>query len=96
MQGLQLIGANVDKPGNESAVRAFAGEQKLSFLILLASEDMAGIYNVLFRYLSDRRRDLGIPTSFLIDENGFIVKVYQGPFEPKTLQADWDRMTNHS
>jgi tetratricopeptide (TPR) repeat protein len=95
-QGLQLVAVNVDEPGNEPAVRTFAGEQKLSLLILLASEDMAGIYNVLFRYLFDRRRDLGIPTSFLIDENGFIVNVYQAPLELRKLRADLDRIPRTS
>ena len=39
---------------------------------------MAGVYNIIYRYLFDRRRDLPIPTSFLLDKEGMIVKVYQG------------------
>ncbi|HEX3682187.1 MAG TPA: tetratricopeptide repeat protein [Bryobacteraceae bacterium] len=49
-----------------------------AFLMLRASEDVAAIYNLLFRYLFDRHRDLPLPTSFLIDEHRQILKVYQG------------------
>src|SRR6185295_2407621 len=45
-------------------------------------------YNILYRYLFDRHRDLSFPTSFLIDEAGNIVKVYQGSIAPETLL--WD------
>jgi len=89
-QGLRLIAVNVDDPAARTTVYSFALAKGLSFLILLASEDMAGTYNLLYRYLFDRRRDLGIPTSFLIDEEGLIVKVYQGTFSPGQLLADLD------
>ena len=41
------------------------------------SDDIAGIYNILYRRLFDRHRDLELPTSFLIDAAGDIVKIYQ-------------------
>ena len=50
---------------------------------------MAGIYNILYRYLFDRHRDLSLPTSFLIDANGDIVKVYQGPVNPEHIERDF-------
>ena len=37
------------------------------FPILLATQEVAGIYNIVYRYLFDRHRDLSLPTSFLID-----------------------------
>jgi len=40
--------------------------------------DTAAIYNILYRRIFDRHRDLELPTSFLIDENNNIVKVFQG------------------
>ena len=49
---------------------------------------MAGVYNIIYRYLFDRRRDLAIPTSFLLDKDGMIVKVYQGPIDPQRLLED--------
>ena len=87
-QGLQLVAVNVDGAEQAEKVRNFAQENKLSFLILVATDDMAGSYNVLYRYLFDRHRDLSLPTSFLIDEKGFIVKVYQGPLDPEKVVAD--------
>jgi tetratricopeptide (TPR) repeat protein len=57
-----------------------------------ASDDVAAEYNLLFRYLFDRHRDLPLPASFLIDEHGQIVKVYQGPVDPKSVEKDLRRI----
>ena len=69
-------------PGDVAAVRSFATKQGLSFPILLATQEVAGIYNIVYRYLFDRRRDLALPTSFLVNADGMIVKVYQGSVNP--------------
>jgi len=87
---LQLVAVNVNDPVEAALVRSFVRENRLTFLILLASEEMAGVYNLLYRYLFDRRRDLGLPTSFLLDEDGAIVKVYQGSINPDHLRSDLD------
>jgi hypothetical protein len=55
---------------------------------LRGSNDVAAIYNLLYRHLFDRRRDLTLPTSFLINENGEIVKVYQGSIRPGQVEKD--------
>lgn len=80
--------ADSHEPGEVDKVRAFARENGLSFPVLLASDEMASIYNILFLYLFDRRRDIGFPTSFLIDEQGLIVKIYQGPVDPEEVSRD--------
>ena len=49
---------------------------------------MIGVYNILYRYLFDRRRDLMVPTSFLIDREGMIVKIYQGDVTTERLLED--------
>ena len=51
-------------------------------------EDMAAVYNLLCRYLFDRHRDMQPPVSFLIDDRGYIVKVYQGPVAPARVEHD--------
>jgi tetratricopeptide (TPR) repeat protein len=56
------------------------------------SNDVAAIYNLLYRHLFDRRRDLTLPTSFLIDEAGEIVKVYQGQVRPGQVESDLGRI----
>jgi Flp pilus assembly protein TadD len=62
------------------------------FLHHAVTADLTGVYNVLFRYLFDRHRDLTLPTSFLIDAQGDIVKVYQGPIDPRVVEEDIKRI----
>src|SRR5271157_3513774 len=95
-QGLQLLAVNLDGPSDAESVRAVVREHRLSFPILRGSEDVAGIYNILYRYLFDRHRDLDLPTSFLIDANGEIVKVYQGPVDPHHVEHDFRHMPQTS
>ncbi len=85
---LQIVAINVNEPADMQAARTFAGQQAFSFPVLFASEETAGIYNIIYRHLFDRRRNLGIPTSFLLDAEGMIVKVYQGPIDPQHLIGD--------
>ncbi len=60
--------------------------------IFASTDDHIGVYNVLFRYLFDRHRDLTQPTSFLIDDQGEIVKVYQGPVSRREMEGDFARI----
>jgi tetratricopeptide (TPR) repeat protein/peroxiredoxin len=83
---LRIVGVNVDD--SSDSVRSAATKEKFPFPILLATEEVAGIYNILYRYLFDRRRDLSIPTSFLLDKSGMIVKVYQGFAKPEQFADD--------
>ncbi len=92
-QGLQLLALNVDESATASPqrgdLRAFARDQKFSFPILSGPEDTVAVYNILFRQMFDRHRDLSLPTSFLIDAKGYIVKVYQGPIDPDHVEKDF-------
>lgn len=86
--GLQVLAVSLDPPGNRDKVRAMARDHRYSFPILLGSEETAAVYNLLFRYLFDRHKDLPVPTSFLIDREGNIAKVYQGPVEVSQIVKD--------
>jgi tetratricopeptide (TPR) repeat protein len=86
--GVRLVSINVDEPAEARKIRSFAEKEKLGFPVFLATPDVAGIYNILYRFLFDRRRDLPIPCSFLVDESGVIVKVYQGSVEARQILAD--------
>jgi tetratricopeptide (TPR) repeat protein len=86
--GVRVLGINVDDPSDIAAVRSSVAKEGISFPILLATQDVAGIYNIVYRYLFDRRRDLGLPTSFLVNADGMIVKVYQGPVNPDLIAED--------
>ncbi|MCU1243642.1 MAG: ASPIC/UnbV domain protein [Candidatus Acidoferrum typicum] len=85
--GLRIIGINVDA-SNELAARALATKEHFAFPTLLATQEVIGIYNILYRYLFDRRRDLAVPTSLLVDREGMIVKIYQGAITSERLLED--------
>ncbi len=85
---LKVVAINLDPAGQSAAARHYLEQQRYSFSTLFATDDFAGIYNIIFRYLFDRRRDLPIPVAFLIDAGGMIVKVYQRAFDPASPIAD--------
>jgi Flp pilus assembly protein TadD/peroxiredoxin len=86
--GLRIVGMNVDDPRNARTVQTFVTKEVFNFPTLLATPDVAGVYNIVYRYLFDRRRDLPLPASFLLNKDGMIVKVYQGPVNPERLLED--------
>ncbi len=53
---------------------------------MVASEEVAGTYNLLHRYIFDRREDLRLPTLFLMNVRGEIVKVYHEPIAAKVVE----------
>jgi Flp pilus assembly protein TadD len=85
---LRIVAINIDEKRDVATVRSFVTTERLSFPVLLGTEDVAGVYNIINRHLFDRRRNLAIPTSFLVDESGRIVKVYQGAVSPQRLIDD--------
>jgi tetratricopeptide (TPR) repeat protein len=84
-----MLAVNLDSAADAESVRALVREHRLSFPILRGSDDVAAIYNIVYRYLFDRHRDLELPTSFLISAKGEIVKVYQGPVDPQHVEHDF-------
>ncbi len=85
---LSILAINMDGPDRAASVQAIAAQEALAFPVLRVTDEIAGIYNLTFRYLFDRRRDLTLPTSFLLDKDGSIVKVYQGPVAPRQVVQD--------
>lgn len=85
---IEVIAINIDEPAGISSARSIVTGEGLSIPVLFATEEVAGIYNIIYRYLFDRRRDLAIPTSFLLDPEGMIIKVYQGPIDPEHIMND--------
>jgi len=88
-EGLQLVTVNVDESASPDGGLTPALYRQLSFPILRASADTIAIYNLLYRYLFDRHRDLSLPTSFLIDKSGAIVKIYQGTVPKQRFERDF-------
>ena len=86
--GIRVLAVSVDESTQSAAVSALAAELGLSYPVLLADSRTAETYSVLNERLFDRRRALAIPTSFLLDSNGRIVKVYRGEVAPDQILAD--------
>ena len=56
--------------------------------LLPATEEQIAAWNIQYRYLFDRRRDLSYPTTFLLDASGGAVNIYQGFIMPQQLIID--------
>jgi tetratricopeptide (TPR) repeat protein len=76
-EGLHLLVIDVDAALHVDNGKTIQHGATQSFPILQSTSDVIAIYNLLFRSLFDRHRDLSLPTLFLIDEAGDIVKIYQ-------------------
>ncbi len=86
--GLQVLTVNVDEAMGYPDT-TFTLDRKTGFpTILRCSADVVAVYNILYRQLFDRHRDMSLPTSFLIDGEGDIVKVYQGQVDPEHVEQD--------
>ena len=86
--GIQILAVSVDEPNHLSAVRDFADELGLEYDVVLADARTAEAYTVLNERLFDRRRALAIPTSFLVDQGGRIIKVYRGEIDATAILSD--------
>ncbi|MGC1202598.1 MAG: FG-GAP-like repeat-containing protein, partial [Candidatus Acidiferrales bacterium] len=90
--GLQLLMVNADQLAGADGGPELAPYRRLSLPILRASADAIAIYGILYRYIFDRHRDLTLPTSFLIDAAGAIVKIYQGRAPSERFGEDAARL----
>ncbi len=96
-QGLQVFAINVDNSNSFAAPQAtasnkflaFTSEHRFTFQVIRGSQDIAAIYNILFRQLFDRHRDMPLPTAFLINGDGYIVKMYQGMLNAEHVGQDF-------
>jgi tetratricopeptide (TPR) repeat protein len=88
-EGLQLLAVNIDDLANAEGESALGPYRNFSFPILRSSPDVIAIYNILYRYLFDRHRDLSLPTGFLLDATGAIVKIYQGSVRREHVEEDF-------
>ena len=87
-RSLQVVAVNFDDPQDSRAIQSLVGKEELPFPVLLGTPEMIGIYNIVYRYLFDRHRDLSFPTCLLIDESGEIERVYQGTLDPEHIMQD--------
>src|SRR5579885_1530031 len=90
--GIRVLTINVDGAEQIGETRAVASAAAPSLPVLLATSEVAGVYNLVYRYLFDWRRDLSLPTSLLLNAEGNIVKLYQGECDPFRAAEDANRM----
>jgi tetratricopeptide (TPR) repeat protein len=82
---------SVDEPPERATVRSYVASKGLTLPVLFASEDVISQYSLLLRQFLDYASDLVIPTSFLLDESGSIVKVYLGSTLADSIVEDLKR-----
>jgi tetratricopeptide (TPR) repeat protein/peroxiredoxin len=94
-QGLRTICVHIAEASSdekqissENALGAFLRGRSFTVPIARGTSDVAAVYNILFRQIYDRHRDMPLPTSFLIDPSGMIVKIYQGTIVPEHIEHD--------
>jgi tetratricopeptide (TPR) repeat protein len=91
-KGSQLLTINVDSAQVPDGNKTQFPKEPHSFPILKATPDVIATYNLLYRQLFDRHRDMRVPLSFLIDPRGNIVKIYQNSVSTQQFEADFRAM----
>jgi tetratricopeptide (TPR) repeat protein len=88
--------AVVNVGGGTAALRDSLQATGSSFPVFLADDHSISAWNIQFRYLFDRRREMNPPLSFLLDQQGAIVRIYQGLVDPDAVIADWSSLQTAS
>jgi cytochrome c-type biogenesis protein len=70
-KGLEIIGVSVDGPGSQNRIKTFADRMGITYTILHDPDDK---FTRVFR-------TIGVPESFLINQEGQIVHTWKGPFD---------------
>jgi Tfp pilus assembly protein PilF/peroxiredoxin len=91
--GAELLAVSVDEPQDAEAVRRLARDLGLRFPVLLPDHEVIGAYNLLNRYLFDRHQDLEIPSTFLIDGLGQVVRLYRGSVRVGEMASDLKQLS---
>ena len=86
--GLKILAVLTGEQSGEQASQLKADSAKLSFPVLIADKRTSNVYNIFYRYLFDRRQQMLLPTSFLLDKEGKVVRVYTGVASPNDILHD--------
>ncbi|HXE75254.1 MAG TPA: tetratricopeptide repeat protein [Candidatus Xenobia bacterium] len=86
--GGELVAISVDDPQDGPKVAQFVQERALAFPVLHADPETLQRYNIFYRQLFERRTDLQVPTTFLLDASGRVIKLYRGIVPVPILLAD--------
>jgi Flp pilus assembly protein TadD/peroxiredoxin len=86
---LALLAVAVPGGSEPVEIRNFVRVRRLTFPVMIGDADVIAVYDLIYRYLFDRHRDLLTPTSFLLDESGWIIRLYRGLVHPAQVIGDW-------
>ncbi|MGH7680354.1 MAG: TlpA family protein disulfide reductase [Candidatus Eiseniibacteriota bacterium] len=79
-QGLEIVGVSLDE-GGVNDVKPFAEEQKINYTMLVTSGGPSAPAAKAYGGIT------GIPTTFVIDKKGTIVKKFLGYTDPEVFEA---------
>jgi Tfp pilus assembly protein PilF/peroxiredoxin len=85
--GVSSLAIALDAPGDLAKVRAAAADAA-TVPVILASEEAGLSYAILYRHLFMNRQTLRLPTAFLLDSEGRVVKVYRDRVDGSELLRD--------
>ena len=85
--GVGAVALAIDAPAELPQVRAAASHAG-SLPVVLASPEVALSYAILNRHLFMNRQDLRLPTAFLLDGEGRVVKAYRDRLDVSAIARD--------
>jgi tetratricopeptide (TPR) repeat protein len=87
--GIAVVPAIVNSATGGDAAKSLDS----GFPTFLADDRSVRAWNIQFRYLFDRRGEMLPPVSFLLNQQGAVVRIYQGLVHPEGVIADWSSVT---
>ena len=76
-KGLEIIGISLDEGGSD-VLKTFVKDYRISYPILIGNEEVTNVYGGI----------RGIPTTFVINRKGDIIKKYIGYTDKETFEQD--------
>jgi len=90
--GARVLFVSVDTDVGASEALTFLSQVEPPAMAIQATDKGLAAWNVVHRRLFNWRRDLVVPTSFLVDEQGRIVKIYRGRTPTSSFVRDLRQM----
>jgi Flp pilus assembly protein TadD/peroxiredoxin len=88
--GIGSVAIALDASSDIAKVRKVAGAAPVP--VVVATREVALIYAILNRHLFMNRQDLRLPTAFLLDAEGSVVKAYLDRVDAVAIRADVPRI----
>ena len=85
---VKVLSVRISEENEQAATWVADILPQLAFPVLASEEKTGRVYNIFYRYLFDRRQSIESPTSFLIDSDGKVVRIYTGYADPTQIQQD--------